>query len=104
MSEITYISKEVSVEGTLDADDLTVVVAGSCSGNINANEVILEEGSRFDGEVDARVIVIEGELKGKVKSYQLKVSETARVDGELQTNSIEVASVAEIAGSISRVS
>ena len=104
MSEITYISKEVSVEGILDADDLKVVVAGSFSGNINANEVILEEGSRFDGEVDARVIVIEGELKGKVKSYQLKVSETARVDGELQTNSIEVASGAEIAGSISRVS
>ena len=48
MSEITYISKEVSVEGTLDADDLKVVVAGSFSGNINANEVILEEGSRFD--------------------------------------------------------
>ena len=104
MSEITYISKEVSVEGTLDADDLKVVVAGSFSGNINASEVILEEGSRFDGEVDARIIVIEGELKGKVKSYQLKVSETARVDGELQTNSIEVASGAEIAGSISRVS
>ena len=78
MSEITYISKEVSVEGVLEADDLKVVVAGSFSGNINANEVILEEGSRFDGEVDARIIVIEGELKGKVKSYQLKVSETAR--------------------------
>ena len=77
MSEITYISKEVSVEGVLEADDLKVVVAGSFSGNINANEVILEEGSRFDGEVDARIIVIEGELKGKVKSYQLKVSETA---------------------------
>ena len=42
MSEITYISKEVSVEGTLDADDLKVVVAGSFSGNINASEVILE--------------------------------------------------------------
>ena len=72
MSEITYISKEVSVEGTLDADDLKVVVAGSFSGNINASEVILEEGSRFDGEVDARVVVIEGDLKGKVKSYKYR--------------------------------
>ena len=105
MSEITYISKEVSViEGILDAEDSKVVVAGSFSGNINANEVVLEEGSKFEGEVDARIIVIEGELKGKVKSYQLKVSRTARVDGELLTNSIEVASGAEIAGSISRVS
>ena len=105
MSEITYISKEVSVvEGVLTAEDSKVVVAGSFSGNINANEVILEEGSKFEGEVDARIIVIEGDLKGKVKSYQLKVSYTARVDGELLTNSIEVASGAEIAGSISRVS
>ena len=105
MSEITYISKEVSVvEGVLTAEDSKVVVAGSFSGNINANEVILEEGSKFEGEVDARIIVIEGDLKGKVKSYQLKVSDTARVDGELLTNSIEVASGAEIAGSISRVS
>ena len=31
------------------------------SGNINANEVVLEEGSKFEGEVDARIIVIEGE-------------------------------------------
>jgi cytoskeletal protein CcmA (bactofilin family) len=105
MSEITYISKEVSVvEGVLTAEDSKVVVAGSFSGNINANEVILEEGSKFEGEVDARIIVIEGDLKGKVKSYQLKVSHTAGVDGELLTNSIEVASGAEIAGSISRVS
>ena len=105
MREITYISKEVSVvEGVLTAEDSKVVVAGNFSGNINANEVILEEGSKFEGEVDARIIVIEGDLKGKVKSYQLKVSHTARVDGELLTNSIEVASGAEIAGSISRVS
>ena len=105
MSEITYISKEVSVvEGVLTAEDSKVVVAGSFSGNINANEVILEEGSKFEGEIDARIIVIEGDVKVKVKSYQLKVSHTARVDGELLTNSIEVASGAEIAGSISRVS
>ena len=105
MSEITYISKEVSVvEGVLTAEDSKVVVAGSFSGNINANEVILEEGSKFEGEVDARIIVIEGDLKGKVKAYQLKVAHTARGDGELLTNSIEVASGAEIAGSISRVS
>ena len=104
MSEITYISKEVSVEGVLEAADLKVIVAGSFSGSINANEVVLEEGSRFDGEVEARSIIIEGELKGKVKSYQLTVAQTARVDGELLTNSIEVASGAEIAGSIARVS
>ncbi len=104
MSEITYISKEVSVEGVLEAADLKVIVAGSFSGNINANEVVLEEGSKFEGEVEARTIVIEGELKGKVKSYQLTVSQTARVDCELLTNSIEVASGAEIAGSIARVS
>ena len=67
MSEITYISREVSVvEGVLTAEDSKVVVAGSFSGNINANEVILEEGSKFVGEVDARTIVIEGDLKGKV--------------------------------------
>ena len=62
MGEITYISKEVSVvEGVLTAEDSKVVVAGSFSGNINANEVILEEGSKFEGEVDARTIVIEGD-------------------------------------------
>ena len=81
-----------------------MIVAGSFSGNINANEVILEEGSRFEGEVEARMITIEGELIGKVKSYQLTVAQNARVDGELLTNSIEVASGAEIAGSIARVS
>ena len=67
MSEITYISKEVSVvEGVLTAEDSKVVVAGSFSGNINANEVILEEGSKFEGEIDARIIVIEGDLKVKL--------------------------------------
>ena len=46
----------------------------------------------------------QGELKGKVKSFQLTVAQSAKVDGELLTNSIEVASGAEIAGSIARVS
>ena len=102
MSEITYISKEVAIiDGQLDAIDSKVVIAGSYTGNVNANEVVLEDGSKFEGEVDARIIVIEGELKGKVKSFQLTVAQTARVDGELLTNSIEVASGAEIAGSIS---
>ena len=45
MSEITYISSEVSVEGQLEANDSKVVVAGKFSGNVQANEVILEEGT-----------------------------------------------------------
>ena len=104
MSEITYISSEVSVEGQLIANDSKVVVAGTFAGNVEANEVILEEGSFFDGEINAQILIIEGELKGKVKSFQLTVASSAKVDGELMTNSIEVASGAEIAGSISRVS
>ena len=45
------------VEGVLTAEDSKVVVAGSFSGNINANEVILEEGSKFEGEVDALSLI-----------------------------------------------
>ena len=60
MSEITYISKEVAIiDGQLDAIDSKVVIAGSYTGNVNANEVVLEDGSKFEGEVDARIITIE---------------------------------------------
>ena len=53
MSEITYISEELVMEGSLDSAGSTVVVAGRFKGEIRAKDILLESGSIFDGNLIA---------------------------------------------------
>ena len=49
MSETTYISEELVMEGTLDSAGSSVVLAGRFKGEIRAKDVLLEANSIFDG-------------------------------------------------------
>ena len=49
MSEITYISEELVMEGNLDSAGSSVVVAGRFKGELRAKDVLLEANSIFDG-------------------------------------------------------
>ena len=51
MSEITYISEELVMEGSLDSAGSSVVLAGRFKGEIRAKDVLLESGSIFDGNL-----------------------------------------------------
>ena len=53
MSDLTYINKDLIMEGTLQAKESQVVIAGKYKGSIEAKTVILESTSVFDGTLNA---------------------------------------------------
>ena len=58
MSELTYINKDLVMEGTLQAKDSQVVIAGKFKGILEAKTVILESSSAFDGTLNAEHLKI----------------------------------------------
>ena len=60
MSEITYISEELVMEGNLDSAGSSVVVAGRFKGELRAKDVLLE---MFDTKKDPEKIIEEKGLK-----------------------------------------
>ena len=104
MSETTYISEELVMEGTLDSAGSSVVVAGRFKGELRAKDVLLEANSIFDGNLIADQVTLGGLVKGEVAANILNVSSTARIEGNLKTNSLSIDLGAEVAGNISRIS
>ena len=104
MSETTYISEELIMEGSLDSSESAVVVAGRFKGDLRAKDVILEANSIFDGNLIADKVTLGGLVKGEVAANTLNVASTARIEGNLKTNSLSIDLGAEVAGNISRIS
>ena len=104
MSETTYISEELIMEGTLDSSGSAVVIAGRFKGELRAKDALLESNSVFDGNLIADNVTLGGLVKGEVAANTLNVSSSARVEGILKTNSLSIDLGAEVAGNISRIS
>ena len=83
MSEITYISEELVMEGNLDSAGSSVVVAGRFKGELRAKDVLLEANSIFDGNLIADKVTLGGLVKGEVAANTLNVASSAKVEGNL---------------------
>lgn len=106
MADITYISSELIMEGTLDVTAATgsaVVVAGQFKGEMRANEVHLEQGSLFEGKIFAKRVEVSGKIQGEIETQSLKLAPTARMDGSIKTDELAIDVGAEISGSIARL-
>ena len=53
MSDITYINKNLLMEGQLESKDGQVVIAGNFKGNIVARSVVIEPTALFNGNINA---------------------------------------------------
>ena len=98
MSDLTYINKELTMEGTLQAKESQVVVAGKFKGNITAKTVILESTSIFDGILNAEHLKIEGRLLVKSCRF-LEITGSGNFDGKLN-NSLSVDMGAKVSGNV----
>ena len=65
MSDITYINKNLLMEGSLESKDGQVVIAGNFKGNIVARSVIIEPTALFNGNINAEHLKVEGEKMSK---------------------------------------
>ena len=51
MSDITYINKDLLMEGTLESKEGQVIIAGTFKGNVTAKSLILESTCKFNGNI-----------------------------------------------------
>ena len=103
MSDITYINKDLLMEGTLDSKEGQVIVAGTFKGNVIAKSLVIEQTCLFTGKINAEHVRIEGKADADITADHLEVSNTGTVDGKLKTNSLSVDSGAQISGNVSRI-
>ncbi len=103
MSDLTYINRDLVMEGTLEAKNSQVVIAGKFKGNIVAKSVVIEQTSNVNGNLNAEHLKIEGMVTGDVTADFLEVTGTGSIDGKLKTNSLSVDSGAKISGNVSRI-
>ena len=81
MSEITYISEELVMEGNLDSAGSSVVVAGRFKGELRAKDVLLEANSIFDGNLIADKVTLGGlvKVKWQLTHLMLQVAQKLKV-------------------------
>jgi len=102
MSDSTYIDKELKLRGLLKAQGQLVVIAGRFEGEIEAKDIIIEEGAFVQGFMRAETISIAGRFTGILETDSLIVSDAGMVGGEILTQSLAVDSGADISGTVTR--
>ena len=106
MADVTYISPEIMMEGTLDvtsAKGSTVVLAGRFKGEMRAVDVKLETGSTFNGKIFAHSTEVGGKINGDIQTKSLKLTSSARFEGSILTDELAIDVGAEVSGSISKL-
>ena len=90
MSEITYISEELVMEGNLDSAGSSVVVAGRFKGELRAKDVLLEANSISEEERKNRNLLglkIKGFINRKVLEENYKIRMRNYEESKLETMS-----------------
>ena len=72
MSDVTYINKDLLMEGSLESKDGQVVIAGHYKGNIIARSVVIEQSALFNGNINAEHLKVEGKVDGDVTADLLR--------------------------------
>jgi cytoskeletal protein CcmA (bactofilin family) len=102
MSDSTYIDSSLRLRGILKAKGQLVVIAGTFEGELEAGDVVIEEGGHCQGFLRANTVTVAGQFTGIIDSQSLTVSDGALVAGEIITQALIVDSGADISGTVMR--
>ena len=93
MSELTVISSDVTIEGTVSVTrelHLYGKIIGELKG-LEGSQIILNEGSVVEGKITSDTLIIDGFVNGEIRSYlKVWITASARVLGSVQTPSLQV--------------
>ena len=62
MADISYINKDLVMEGTLESKEGQIVIAGQFKGNITAKSVVIENSAHVQGNVNSEHLKVEGKI------------------------------------------
>ena len=102
MSDSTYIDSTLKLRGLLKAEGQLVVIAGAFEGELDAKDIVIEEGGHCQGFVRAQTVTVAGKFTGIIETHSLHISDAAIVAGEIVTEALVVDSGADISGTVMR--
>ena len=104
MADISYINKDLVMEGTLESKEGQIVIAGQFKGNLTAKSVVIEDSAHVLGNVNSEHLKVEGKITGDITADLLEVGSSGIIDGKLKTNSLSVDTGAQISGNVGKIS
>lgn len=96
----TIIGEDVVLTAELMESKSSVQIAGQFNGNIKvATSLVITEGGKVDGNINATFLLLAGEVKGNIEvDQQLHMTSTGRVIGDILCKSLVVDEGANIDG------
>ena len=91
MSDITYINKDLLMEGTLESKEGQVIIAGTFKGNVTAKSLIIENTCKFNGNINSEHVRVEGNVVGDIKCNSLSIEETGVLKGNIDAELVSIA-------------
>jgi cytoskeletal protein CcmA (bactofilin family) len=91
------LGKALTVRGLVDTGG-ELHVLGNVEGRINADRIVVGNGSTVEGDIVARDVRIEGRLIGRVFALNVAVESSADVKGRIFHNTVSVAFGARVDG------
>ncbi len=77
-----------------------VRIEGHVQGNVRARTLVVSDGGRLDGNVDAEIAQIDGTVKGKVQAGTVVLGATARLKGDIVQQSLAIELGAKFEGRV----
>ena len=106
MSDITYINKDLLMEGTLDSKEGQVIIAGTFKGKISnastieingrvdadikSDKVTLGKNATLEGSITSELVVISGNYQGKIKADSVWLTDSSVITGEINYKSLQM--------------
>ncbi|WP_168718780.1 bactofilin family protein [Thermosulfurimonas marina] len=94
-----YIGSSLKLEGKLFFPG-KVRFEGELQGELRGESLIIGEGGKIVGEVEAEEILCAGQVEGKLVCKNLNLKKTARIKGEIFTERLSVEEGARLEGQI----
>lgn len=77
-------------------------IDGQVEGDITCQVLVVGEGARITGEVNADSVRVHGELTGKIHAVAVVIAKSARVVGDISHDSLEIEAGAHMEGHLLR--
>ena len=97
--EVSIIQRGSLIEGNLNFKGY-LIIAGEIQGNLKAETVVTQSGSRISGELNIRSLNISGNVEGDIIAESLILQKTAEVNGNIQCSNLIIEEGAVLNGAI----
>jgi cytoskeletal protein CcmA (bactofilin family) len=93
----SVIGADVAVTGNVAADG-DLHIDGRVNGDVRCATLVLGEGGRIEGNVDAAEARIAGAVDGAIRAGTLSIERSARISGDIAYDALDMAAGARVDG------